>query len=210
MSKKFLLGIFVLTVVSIMATKSAFAVITGSPHDFRDEGWVGEICVVCHTPHNASGNTLAPLWNHTTTATNPFTIYSSSTLTATDLGQPGSSSKACLSCHDGTVAYDSYGGSNGTRFVDGSKLLGTDISNDHPVSFTYDATLATNDGGLYNPLTQIAFGGKTINQAMLIANKLECSSCHDVHKNKGYSASSSKLLLVNNSGSGLCLTCHNK
>ena len=169
----------------------------------------GEICVVCHTPHN-SLSTLVPLWNHQTTAAT-FTLYSSPTLNAT-VGAPTAASKACLSCHDGTVALNSFGGSTGSTFINSGYKLGTDLSNDHPVSFTYDAALATADGDLYNPTTKTvtALGGKTVDAAMLIGHKVECASCHDVHRNKGDSPTAGDLLLVNNSGSKLCLTCHDK
>lgn len=213
MSNKLLLvGMLALAVVGFGIAGVSHAAITGSTHDFSGKGWAGldgQICIVCHTPHNAT-STIAPLWNHAVTSTT-FTLYSSPSLNAT-VGQPSASSKACLSCHDGTVAENSFGGIVGTVFMSGSKMLGTDLSNDHPISFTYDAALATTDGGLNNPTikTVADLGGKTIKDGMLIGDKVECSSCHDVHKNKGYAPSSSKLLLVNNSGSGLCLTCHNK
>ena len=43
--------------------------ITGSAHDFSIAAWAGgQVCVACHTPHNAKGTaTAAPLWNHTIT-----------------------------------------------------------------------------------------------------------------------------------------------
>jgi len=195
-----------------MATKFASAGITGSKHDFSSNSWntTGEICRVCHTPHNAT-STIVPLWNHALT-TAAFTAYSSYSLNAA-VGQPSPSSKACLSCHDGTIALDSFGGAAGSNFISGSPKLGTDLSNDHPVSFTYDAALATADGGLYDPTLKTvgALGGKTIAAGMLISgNKVECSSCHDVHRGKGNSVTAGRLLLVNNTGSALCLTCHNK
>ncbi len=182
--------------------------ITGSAHDFSSAAWntSGQICIVCHTTHNADVSISdAPLWNHEMTAAT-FTVYSSSTLDAT-VGQPDASSKLCLSCHDGTVATDNFGGETaGTNFISGAALVGSDLSNDHPISFTYDATLASNDGGLYDPTTTNSGLGGTIAEDMLIGNKLQCASCHDVHNSSG----NSKLLLVDNSGSALCLTCHNK
>jgi len=180
--------------------------ITGTPHDFSGQtSWnpTGEKCVVCHTPHNAIAN-VEPLWNHElSTAT--YTLYTSSTLDAT-LGQPDGPSKLCLSCHDGTVAIDNFGGkTTGAEFVTGDKNLGTDLSNDHPVSFTYDATLATTDGGLFDPTTQSSGLGGIIDHDMLTSNKVQCSSCHNPH-NDQYGS----FLVKSNGGSALCLTCHNK
>ncbi len=182
--------------------------ITGSAHDFSTETWnsTGEVCIVCHTPHNSQSVTDAPLWNHElTTAT--FTLYSSASLDATDLGQPAASSKLCLSCHDGTVALENFGGTTGgTNFISGNDLVGTDLSDDHPISFTYDATLASNDGGLYDPTTTSSGLGGTIAQDMLLANQVQCASCHDVHNSSG----NNFLLIKDNANSALCLTCHNK
>ncbi len=182
--------------------------ITGSAHDFSGETWnnTNEICAVCHTPHNADATVAdAPLWNHEITNTT-FALYSSGTLDAT-MGQPDGSSKLCLSCHDGTVAVDNFSGTiNGNEFVTGDALLGTDLSNDHPVSFVYDATLASSDGELYNPTTQNSGLGGTINADLLISNKVQCASCHDVHR----STNLANLLRISNVSSGLCLTCHDK
>ncbi len=46
------------------------------------------------------------------------------------------------------------GATGGTTFITGDALFGVDLTNDHPISFTYDATLAGNDLGLYNPTTE--------------------------------------------------------
>lgn len=211
MIKKIVIVFMVLAVGGFMGNQKLFAAITGSKHDFSGDSWnpTGEICIVCHTPHNAS-NTIAPLWNHVLT-TQTFTAYSSASLNAS-VGQPNASSKACLSCHDGTVGLDAFGGRPGTTTIGGGENLGTDLSNDHPISFSFDATLATTDGGLFNPTvrTVASLGGKTVDEGMLIGHKLECGSCHDVHNNKGDAPTTAKLLIVNNANSALCLTCHNK
>ena len=203
------------TLLATLAVVGAFlflaspvwADIVGTAHDFSSKNWnpTGEICVVCHTPHNADTTvTNAPLWNHeVTTAT--FTPYTSATLDATT-GQPNGVSKLCLSCHDGTVAIDNFGGTtNGTHFISGGEKLGTDLSNDHPVSFTYDTALSTTDGELFDPATQPSGLGGTISDDLLVGGKVECASCHDVH-----GTPNDHLLLIDNSGSALCLTCHDK
>lgn len=175
--------------------------IAGTEHDLSGKGWgSNEVCVFCHTPHNAStAVTAAPLWNHAVTAVTSYTTYGSTTLNAT-VGQPGDISKLCLSCHDGTVAIDSYGGRTGTNFMSGAALVGTDLANDHPVGFTYDAALATADGGLKNPTTP-----SSIAPARLFGGKMECASCHNAHSNQF-----GRFLRGSNSGSALCLACHTK
>lgn len=182
--------------------------IAGSAHDFSSASWQsdGEVCNKCHTPHNAKSEPNAPLWDHElTTAT--FTMYSSLTFDgAGSVGtSPSGSSKLCLSCHDGTVALDSYADATGTNFISGVGDLGAVLSDDHPVSFTYDASLAGTDGELFDPSTATGVGG-TIANTMLYGGKMECASCHDVHN----STTADYLLVKSNAGSALCLTCHNK
>lgn len=182
--------------------------IKGSAHDFTDGTWntTGQICLVCHTPHNADVTVSnAPLWNHETTMST-FTTYHSASMDATT-GQPDASSKLCLSCHDGTVAVDNFGTqTGGSHFLSGNSRIGTDLSDDHPISFTYDAALASVDHGLYDPTTTNSGLGSSITNDMLIGNQVQCASCHDVHNGSGVD----KLLRKTNQASALCLTCHNK
>lgn len=197
-----------ITMVMALSGIAAAQTIVGSAHDFATKSWntTGEICIVCHTPHNAD-NTIsdAPLWNHESTTTS-FGLYSSPTLDATT-GQPAGASLLCLSCHDGSVALDNFGGTtSGTNFITGATLIGTDLGDDHPVSFTYDAALSSADGGLANPTTTNSGLGGTIDADLLFASQVQCASCHDVHNGSG----NAKLLRISNAGSALCLTCHNK
>ena len=199
-----------LAVATLFVTAQlGYGQITGSGHDFSGQSWntTTEICIVCHTPHNANTTVAnAPLWNHALSAVSSYTMYTSATLNST-AGQPDGSSKLCLSCHDGTVALENFGGTTtGTHLLTGSTFMGSDLSNDHPISITYDAALAAADGGLFNPTTTQSGLGGTISNTMLIGGKMQCSSCHDVHN----SANINGLLLKSNSASALCLTCHNK
>jgi len=204
-----LLKVFTIMLIALaFMSVTAFGQITGSDHDFSNKNWNPdkEICNVCHTPHNADVSvTDAPLWNHAVTNAS-FTVYSSATLDAGPLGQPDGISKLCLSCHDGTVAIDNFGSNAGGTFIGTGAEIGTDLSDDHPVSFTYDAALASSDGGLFDPTTDPSGLGGTIKDDLLFNNKLECASCHDVHNGSG----NKDLLRIDNTGSALCLTCHNK
>lgn len=187
-----------------------FGAITGSAHDFSAAGWntTGEICAPCHVPHNADLTVVgAPLWSHEVT-TQTFTLYSSPSFDgAGTAGQPSGTSKLCLSCHDGTVALDNFAGFvGGTNYIQQPYNLGTDLSSSHPISFTYDTSLASTDGGLFDPATHNSGLGGSITNDLLYQDKLECSSCHDVHDEAG----NSFLLVKSNAGSSLCLTCHDK
>lgn len=188
-------------IISFYASKAQAGSIVGTKHDLSGAGHgSNQICIFCHTPHNAKTDASAPLWNHgDTTAT--YTLYSSPTFTATSIGQPGSNSKACLSCHDGTVAVDSYGTQPGTHYISGSALLDVNLANDHPISFIYDGALATQDGGLVIPLNS----SEVVPGIPLFYSKMECASCHGVHDD-----ANGKFLRFNNERSALCLKCHIK
>ena len=221
--KKFHWLIRLVTTAGLMAGGSVAmaGTIVGTAHDFSTSGWAGgQICVACHTPHNASTTvTDAPLWNHAIT-TKTYVLYSSPTLNAAT-GQPVGTSKLCLSCHDGTVAVDSFGGATGTTFLSGDHAVGSgpsDLSNDHPISITYNTVLATADGGLFDPLTRTVTVGSgtqtktgTVTATMLSGNQIQCATCHDVHNTFTVAGiNGDPLLKVTKAGSALCLTCHNK
>lgn len=208
-------------------TQSAMAAtgtIVASKHDFSSGGSSGfkgtsnQICIYCHAPHG--GSTSAPLWNRALTGTGAYTLYSnansgSSTLNATPAG-PGAVSKLCLSCHDGTVAVDNFNGtvSFANYITSGmTTYLGADLANDHPIGFTYDATLVTADGGLNPTTTAVTIGASntgTIATKLLYSGQMECASCHDVHNSASGTAVESKLVRITTVGSALCLACHKK
>jgi len=244
---KKLLSLSTLGIAMTISSQASAGTIVGSAHDFTSASggaWDTQICLACHTPHNAApgAQQIAPLWGHdTTTAT--FTLYTgvansgatpgTTSLNATT-GQPTGTSLLCLSCHDGTVAVDSFGGKangGGTIFIGtltsangttGQANLGTDLSNDHPISFLYDSALAAADGSLHDPaiknVTTLASpsGGTrtgTIDQVLLENGSMECSSCHDVHNTFTGAApatGSNMLLKISIANSNLCLSCHNK
>ena len=193
-------------VLTALVPLASYGGITGTAHDLSTQLWntSGQICIVCHTPHNAQATQLSPLWNHAATATS-FTLYTSNTLLAVP-GQPAGISKACLSCHDGTIALSSMGSATGgADRITAANLIGTSLSDDHPVSFAYDAALVTADGGvgLVSPTsTSFVDAARTV---PLFAGKMECASCHNVHDN-----TIDKFLRKSNTGSALCLTCHIK
>jgi predicted CXXCH cytochrome family protein len=161
-----------------------------------------DACLFCHTVHGSVPK--SPLWNRNSSGAT-YTPYSSSTLKAV-VGQPTGSSRMCLSCHDGTVALGLVVSrsqriqmkNNVVTLPSGPANLGTDLSGDHPISFLYDATLAASDTQLQNPVT---LTGKV----KLDDNKqMQCTSCHDPHDNQY-----GNFLVLNNTGSALCVTCHN-
>jgi hypothetical protein len=230
----------------------AQAGIANSMHDFSHESWntTRDLCGPCHMAHGSDvNNQLIPLWGHATT-TRTFTPFTSPTVVASSIaiGQPNGSSKACLSCHDGSLAVNQYGGAiqgGSPRMINSDFHVGAngDLRGDHPLSFTYDSTLAAQiipANSLYDPSTRVLsaivssgnnLAGQTVQAAMLFPDvnnspKLQCASCHDVHRQRGDSSFNSDagsvtgpghnpLLVIFNlgqdgSGSALCRACHNK
>lgn len=201
--------ILVLLAVAMLVTSpSGFAQISGTQHDFSADAWntTGEICVTCHAPHNNLPSvTGAPMWNHEESV-QTYTLYGGgATLEGTTVTQPAGTTKLCLSCHDGSVALENFGGTTtGTNFIPGTANVTTDLSDDHPVSVDYLGTAV----GLFDQTTSSGIpGGSTIGADMLFAGKVECASCHDVHNEGGLGT---YLLKKTNAGSALCMTCHNK
>jgi len=175
--------------------------IVGTKHDLSGKEWgTGEVCKFCHTPHNAKSPQDAPLWNHASTSAS-YTLYSSPTMDV-PVGQPGKASKTCLSCHDGTVALDSFGNNTGTHLISGTSNLGTDLSDDHPIGIEWQhqnqppAACANCHGSMHVPFTRVL---------PFYSRRVECGSCHNPHNND-----LTKFLRMTVVGSEICLHCHNK
>ena len=218
---KKLVGLLAVVAAGIFWVSTASAEITDSTHDFRGSLSIDEICVVCHAPHENSNAAATLLWNRAaSTNVGNFVPYDSPTLDGAS-GQPDYASLLCLSCHDGSIAVDAYGGADGTagKTIDGTNFgalrqFTLDLQQDHPVGITY-ATGSTNADSEMNALGDaVTFGngaGEVVD--MLFPDgaggvTVECGSCHDVHNT--LSAGNTQLLNVDNTGSGLCLACHNK
>lgn len=198
-------------VIPLLLPSLAFAQpesVVGSPHDLSVGGpgpiratFEDQVCIFCHTPHNATP--IRPLWNRFLPVDN-YRIYASRALDA-EPGQPTGASKMCLSCHDGTIALGLVfsrqnpillsGGV--TVMPQGPANLGTDLSDDHPISFRYDSGLAAKDRHLLDPSVLPA-------ELRLDANsELQCTTCHDAHND-----SRGNFLVMHNDNSELCLACH--
>lgn len=211
MKNRFLILIFFVVSSSLKMSGQ----ISGTAHDFSTKSWApleNKKCAVCHTVHRAMSVPSAPLWSHQVTDVASYTLYSSPTFDgASTATNPGASSKLCLSCHDGTVALENFGGINtGTTYISPGfrvgGVTGNNLATEHPISFDYTDALATLDGGLNTPSTTPSGLGGTITSDLLFGNKMECASCHDVHNRYNVA----HLLRISNTHSQLCLTCHRK
>jgi hypothetical protein len=216
-----------------------------------------QICVFCHTPHGADTSIPAPLWNRKLSGAT-YTPYTSSSLDAEKilgriLDQPAGSSKLCLSCHDGTLAIGAVNVLNGQPNVavpvagtgvggtmppgagtqtGFTRNLGVDLTNDHPISFTYDSRLALADGELRDPATatHIAVRRPGVHPAVPLeptgpagAGQVQCATCHDPHIHDSDVTKNIKFLRLNRfqeaapAGGAfsaatdiVCLGCHDK
>jgi predicted CXXCH cytochrome family protein len=173
------------------------------------------VCVFCHTPHNASPTTLAPLWNRELPVENQYTMYQSPNFNLkvpNASGMPTGASRICLSCHDGTLALNRYGGTvlgsqGAPKYLTGRANLTTNLSDDHPISFPYDEVLALS-AHLAPPATLT--GPVKLDSSGYV----QCTSCHNPHDNEF-----GNFLVMNNGDatkpgynaavpSPLCVTCH--
>lgn len=186
----------VMVLVSLLASTvvAQNSSVIGSPHDLSP-GRGGDACGFCHTPHGSSVET--PLWSQALSTT-VYEIYQSSSLEAS-VGQPTGASKKCLSCHDGTVALPIAGMSSGqgAYIAPGQANLGTDLSDDHPVSFVYSDSLSAKDPQL-RPASILPESLQLDRDS-----ELQCTTCHDAHNNQ-YGA----FLALPNRRSALCTSCH--
>jgi predicted CXXCH cytochrome family protein len=167
-----------------------------------------------------------PLWNLVDRGPITYQMYQSDTMDSPTPGAPSSVSLACLTCHDGsgsigdsqhhimTINKNSYmtDDSNCSKCHPGSRDLnldgysdilmdsiGSDLSNDHPISIPYP--LPAEDPDFFTPESVESSGIKLFD----LDKKVECSSCHNPHD-----TTNPPFLRKSNAGSGLCLTCHNK
>lgn len=250
----------------------------GRNYNASSTGQADQVCIFCHTPHNASP--AVPLWNKVypdgAGYAEGFRLYTSSA-TLSDTARAAkltasSESLLCLSCHDGKTAINVLHNSsynNGTTGagdaiinIDGTfsglgtfsigqqwigstsvnapnlgalrdsegyipslaaSTNGTNLTDDHPIGFSYTAAAAEKVGQL-KPTPDAGI--------RLFGGRVECSSCHNPHVyyGSGLNGSTRKdfttlnpplivtdaqreltpFLTVSNKGSKLCLGCHIK
>ena len=185
--------------------------IVGSSHDFSALNGGSYTCAACHAPHGGQTVAGAPLWSHAS-STATYTMYSG-TVKGTISPAPSGNSLLCLSCHDGTVAINNFGtnlGNNAGTKISAANLIGTDLTNDHPISVTYNTLLNPGLKPITNALTIGSTKTKvgTVESNMLFGagKTVECASCHDVHNT--YVGAGNFMLKVE--AAALCTTCHDK
>lgn len=218
----------IMALVAVLTATPALGLsVVGSKHDMKASGFAAgtstEVCVFCHTPHGAQTTTASlqtPLWNNTAVATGAITsfyysptMYYSGARAATSALIDATDARMCLACHELGVQLPINMPNAGTLTVPGptpvsaDALLGTNLSNDHPVGMDLGATPEA--AGSMNTRAQIVtnFGADPFPGDLgdNNVNVMWCSSCHDVHDN-----AYEPFLRKNNVGSALCKACHIK
>jgi hypothetical protein len=195
------------------------------------------------------------------------TLDSISNQGLTALPAPNGSAKLCLSCHDGTLAVGNVNVLNGKGSLtttgtiaitttgygtggvmpagDGTntgftRYLGTDLTNDHPISVTLNAALSAADGEIRavdaqqrfpaGTGTTLGVRGKGYHPKLPLepvgpqgAGQIECATCHDPHiRETDATMGNQKFLRLNRfqeatptgtynqTGDIICLTCHDR
>lgn len=179
----------------VLAAGWAWAGVEGSKHDFSHEAWSkDDQCGACHTPHRDKAPKAAPLWDPGADLAKRFGTSVRSGAIA------GGGTRMCLRCHDGTIARDTISGVKRERFVNihnpGVFQVGHQRS-DHPVGVAYPQVSKH-----FRPMTAVLASGTVV----LPGGRVECMSCHDPHDTSG----AKHMLVMENTRSALCLTCHKK
>ena len=209
--------LMVLSLALLFMSGMVAAQIVGSKHDLRTYGGVPQattqICVYCHTPHNANTDPRTTyLWNRDVRATD-YTLYDG---TYTDpLATNSPHTLACMSCHDGVTTAigqmlnppNDYTGAQDTIYVTGDANLGTDLTDDHPVDVVY---LNSTEGGplpssWFHDSSTITTAGIRLFTFGTNTNVMTCASCHEPHGKTGLAT----FLRITPDNSQICTTCHN-
>jgi predicted CXXCH cytochrome family protein len=160
----------------------------GGAHDFtRLPGGGRDLCLPCHTPHQAF--TQPPLLDRRATAVLPLRPYLAPQV------QLSGWSLLCLGCHDGVTATDVYSSPHATTV--GSQIDAARFApglRSHPIGIRIPEGAET-----YNSPEWVEAAGLP-----LAEGRIQCATCHDAHNTERHS----HMLRISNEGSRLCLTCH--
>ena len=105
--------------------------------------------------------------------------------------------------HDGTIAltqtYNPRNAPTGTIYISAQDrgYIGTDLSDDHPISLEYTSSVAAAKGQLIDPST-LPKHLPLDKQGML-----QCTTCHNPHDDRY-----GNFLRMSNARSAMCRTCH--
>lgn len=238
-ARKFFCGVG--AVALLFLPLPAFPDIGKTKHNLTRDGGAGisslgenATCVFCHTPMVVGQDVVFPEWRHSMRVAPPFPIYDHIGRAGRD-GDVfvGSSSLACLSCHDGSqaanIVKDDYNHPFGVPYKGLVVDLGVGAGAGLPLAAPYSTAISVFVED-FRPAVQgtidnrkvwwVPAGGasglvrRTKHDLPLYGHEVglggekvpyvECASCHDPH------SESRAFLRIGSSGSRLCLTCHDK
>jgi hypothetical protein len=246
MKKTFLLLVALALILGVAtflwARENGMPGISGTPHDVRvitgEEGL--EPCVMCHTPHSGTGQ--YPLWNRDQ-GPQTYQMYGSASFDMNDFNAgPQEPSSLCLVCHNGVfsslVNYPGPGSHQNENYDYQMNptfwaMLDTDLTNDHPLSFTYNPAKDSNQDNngfpaqqpcptapwrnwIYGTAGNYPLYGTGTTAAP--TTQFECATCHSVHDTISYPGKQMVggksvgtqvfFLRASNYNSGMCADCH--
>lgn len=209
--------IFLIAVLLAAPSVAVGATIANTKHDLSASSTAAvksdsqtDTCVFCHVAHNSQPAVARPLWSHTMTTTNltwaPTTTVRGTALPTSITSVQLAGSRACMSCHDGTVALgDLFNGTGGT--VSGPNVTAGKLTGG--VNFLNPAAMESNHPlGVAKPVAVPGFTGfKNVPSTSAVNYDsngfVQCDSCHNPHDN-----TYAPFLKIDNTGAAICVTCH--
>ncbi len=166
------------------------------------KGQMSAACLYCHVPHSGLGK--GPLWGQTFSS-GIYTTYTSDTEQNTGV-QPelGQDSSLCLSCHDGTVAVGQVTPYGPYTMTGSMPSMGTKLESSHPFSLKLPLKDAAD---LVASLVANGTTADPTGSVKLINGNVECTSCHNPHR-QAADKQSPNFLVRDNLKGAVCLACH--
>jgi len=160
------------------------------------------LCLGCH-----DGKTAMNVLHSSNTGVDAGSDYSAgSKFIETSTGfDPVTMQWALPDMYGGTLPNMNIGG------TEGNTLKGDDLTNDHPLGFSYsDVLLEPLAAARLFSVAQVGVRSSNSIKFFGASKKVECSTCHDPHVDSSVDTELKPFLVMSNTGSAICLSCHNK
>lgn len=191
--------IIVALAMALFASTS-YAAVAGSAHDFNASTTYdtdkSSRCVYCHVPHNAETWAGTALWATQQPTLANFDWYSAQDYVVLEANVDERESLTCLACH----ADSAQANADLLNDISGTKNLGFDLTNDHPVGALWNSVTSPSHSLKAFPIT---IGRDTITSETYI----QCATCHAVHGTSTYTIQT-RAMLYGPGNSGVAGTGH--